>query len=64
MLQLAKRYSHQKLEAACKRALSGTRVSYTMICNILKNGLDKQTETAVQQSLPLLDNIRGAQHYI
>lgn len=63
MLQLAKRYTQQRLEAACKRALSGTRVSYTMISNILKNGLDKQTESAVQQSLPLHDNIRGPQHY-
>lgn len=63
MLQLAKRYSPQRLEAACKRALTGTRVSYTMINNILKNGLDKQIETAIQQTLPLHDNIRGAQNY-
>lgn len=63
MLQLAKRYGHQRLEAACKRALSSTRASYRMISNILQNGLDKQTTTAVQQSLPLHDNIRGPQHY-
>ena len=63
MLQLAKRYTPERLEAACKRALSGTRVSYTMISNILKNGLDKQTATAIQQTLPLHDNIRGPEQY-
>lgn len=63
MLQLAKRYSPERLEAACKRALSSSRVNYRMISNILQNGLDKQVETAIQQSLPLHDNIRGPQHY-
>lgn len=63
MLQLAKRYTPERLEAACKRALSSSAVSYRMINNILKNGLDKQTSVAVQQSLPLHDNIRGPQQY-
>jgi hypothetical protein len=63
MLQLAKRYGQERLEAACKRALASTKVNYRMIINILQNGLDKQTTTAVQQSLPLHDNIRGPQHY-
>jgi transposase len=63
MLQLAKRYGQERLEAACRRAVGSSKVSYRMITNILQNGLDKQTATAVQQSLPLHDNIRGAEHY-
>src|SRR3954468_14958328 len=43
MLQLAKRYGQERLEAACKRALGSSKVNYRMINNILQNGLDKQT---------------------
>ena len=64
MLMLHKKYSAQRLEAACSRALQGSRINYTMIKNILERGLDKQI--TVQQNnvtIPFHDNIRGKDHY-
>ncbi|MGH2612902.1 MAG: IS21 family transposase [Rhabdochlamydiaceae bacterium] len=65
MLILAKKYGNSRLEAACSRALRGTRVTYTMIRNILEKGLDKQTDLFSQpnQSIPPHDNIRGKDNY-
>jgi transposase len=63
MLMLEKRYSKERLEAACSRALTGTRINYTMIKNILVAGLDKQPVTQVTLPLPVHDNIRGPQQY-
>jgi transposase len=64
MLMLQKKYSKQRLEAACSRALQGTRVNYTMIKNILDRGLDKQIMVLQNNSnIPTHDNIRGKDHY-
>ena len=64
MLMLQKKYSVQRLEAACTRALQGTRVNYTMIRNILERGLDKQTYVPDNNpTISLHDNIRGKDHY-
>lgn len=65
MLTLAKKYGNSRLEAACSRALRGTRVTYTMIRNILEKGMDKQTDlfSDPNQSIPAHDNIRGKEHY-
>jgi len=64
MLMLQKKYTVQRLEAACARALQGTRVNYTMIRNILERGLDKQTPVPDNNlNIPLHDNIRGKDHY-
>jgi hypothetical protein len=63
MLMLSKKYTAQRLEAACRRAARGTRINYTMIKNILANGLDKQPLLFDNNPLPKHDNIRGSQHY-
>lgn len=42
MTMLQKKYGPHRLEDACGRALHGSRMNYTMIKNILQNGLDKQ----------------------
>lgn len=64
MLMLQKKYGSSRLEAACSRALLGTRVNYTMIKNILERGLDKMTLSQDNNStLPKHDNIRGKDHY-
>jgi transposase len=63
MLMLEKRYGIERLEAACHLALTGSRVTYTMIKNILTAGIDKQVRVPVDQPLPLHDNIRGPQQY-
>ncbi len=63
LLMFEKRYGKQRLEAACSLALTGSRVTYTMIKNILTAGIDKQVRITIDQPLPLHDNIRGAQQY-
>ena len=64
VLMLEKTYGRARLEAACKRVCTGTRINYTLIKNILSSGLDKMplvVEPVLQ--LPLHDNIRGADQY-
>ncbi len=64
MLMLHKKYTIPRLEAACSRALQGTRINYTMIKNILERGLDKQAPpTDHQTHVPFHDNIRGKNNY-
>lgn len=63
MLMLQKKYGTPRLEAACGRALQGSRINYTMIKNILERGLDKQLSFLDEQPIPTHDNIRGKDHY-
>jgi transposase len=63
MLMLQKKYTTARLEAACSRALQGSRVNYTMIKNILERGLDAQLSIPIAPPLPDHDNIRGKDHY-
>jgi transposase len=63
LLMLNKKYGTHRLEAACTRALTGTRLNYTMIKNILERGLDKQSLQPELFSTPEHTNIRGAEHY-
>ena len=63
MLMLQKKYTALRLEAACNRALLGTRVNYTMIKNILERGLDKQPALFNEHIIPPHDNIRGKDQY-
>ena len=63
MLMLQKKYTSQRLEAACQRASNGTRINYTMIKNILQKGLDKQPLLFNNNPLPEHDNIRGSGKY-
>lgn len=63
MLMLEKRYGAARLEAACTLALTGMRINYTMIKNILQSGMDKQVRLHLEQPLPTHDNIRGPQQY-
>jgi len=65
LLMLQNIYGRERLEAACTRAISGTRINYTIIKNILKSGLDKHSSLFdnTSSSLPQHDNIRGADNY-
>ncbi|ULQ55456.1 IS21 family transposase [Flavihumibacter rivuli] len=63
MLMLEKRYGSQRLEAACQLALTGMRINYTMIKNILHCGKDKQVRIPNDTPLPSHTNIRGPQQY-
>lgn len=64
ILGLAKRYTNQRLEAACERALAAGLHTYKGLHNILKNNLDQlQTEKATEIPLPSHDHIRGQTYY-
>lgn len=65
LLTLAKKYGKQRLQMACERALTGTRVNYTMVKNILEKGLDKQTTlfSETKSCIPPHGNIRGKDNY-
>ena len=64
MLMLHKKYTAERLDAACARALTGPRVNYTLIKNILERGLDKQTLLPLTEpATPEHDNIRGKETY-
>ncbi len=67
VLRLGKRYSAERLEAACARALAFKAYSYKNVESILKNGLDQQplVDASPQPRLPLLehDNLRGKEYY-
>ena len=68
VLRLKKRYTPERLEAACARALAFKAYSYKNVESILKSGLDQQpleSASPSQSHLPLLEheNLRGKQYY-
>jgi transposase len=65
IIRLGKRYSAERLEAACRRAIEIRGVSYRSIESILKNGLDQQ-HTGAQATLSLPQehaHVRGRTYY-
>jgi transposase len=65
ILRLGKRFSDERLEAACRRALKLGSCSYKSIDSILRKGLDRRA-LPEQQTLDLSiehDNIRGSDYY-
>ena len=62
---LGKKYGHDRLELACKRALSnGATPTYKMIRNILNLRLDQtEIQNKIDFITPQHDNIRGPQTY-
>ncbi len=64
ILNLAKKYSPQRLEAASKRANAAGIRSYKGLNNILKNKLDQiELEETVNLPLPGHENIRDKNYY-
>jgi transposase len=68
ILRLEKRYSRERLEAACARALSAGARSYRHVDSILKHGLDRQrsqepSATGEPRQLLLHENVRGGRYY-
>lgn len=65
IIRLAKRFSPERLEAACARALEIRGVSYRSIQSILKNGLDQQrSDPQSTLSLPQEHaHVRGRTYY-
>lgn len=67
VLNLARKYTPQRLEAAAARALHYRGVSYRSLCAILEQNLDKQSllEEKDLSPSPNIDheNVRGADYY-
>ncbi len=68
VLRLKKRYTPERLEAACARALIFKAYSYKNVESILKNGLDQRVldrSASSQTCLPLREheNLRGKEYY-
>jgi transposase len=65
LMRLAKRYTAERLEAACFRALRSGATSYRSVKSILEHGLDQvPLEEQAQLDLPAEhENVRGANYY-
>lgn len=63
LLMLEKRFGKARLEAACTLALTGTRINYTLIKNILHAGTDRKIPLPPENPLPAHANIRGPEQY-
>ena len=65
LMNMGKKYSNDRLEAACNRAIATNCVSYKSIKSILKTGLDQQAlpEMQTPQHIPDHGNIRGPGYF-
>jgi len=63
IVRLADKYGSHRLEAACKRALAYSAVSYKSVKSILDKGLDRVAEMPTRDEPIQHDNIRGDQAY-
>lgn len=70
LLSLAKRYGRQRLEAACRHAISIGSPTRTSVQSILKHGIDKieqqppaQKDLLEEEYLTGHDNVRGSTYY-
>jgi transposase len=66
LMRLARSVGHERMEAACERALAIGSHRYKSVASILKKGLDRQPITAPPQaehSLPEHANVRGSAYY-
>lgn len=68
IIQLYKKYSSERLNKACQRALLGETYSYKHVLNILENKLDMEVDPQLlpqdtPSHIPAHENIRGAQAY-
>jgi len=64
VMRLAKRYSSERLENACQRAVAIGAYTFKNIESILKNGLDKQPLAPVEtRHAAVHPNIRGSRYY-
>jgi len=64
VIRLAKTFGHDRLDAACVRALEINAHSYTSLHSILKNGLDRKARTRFTDEPAITHpNIRGADYF-
>ncbi len=66
ILNLQKSYGAEKLNKACRRAVSFGAYSYTRVRNILAQGLEQEQQPRLElppPSLPEHENLRGSQYF-
>lgn len=64
ILSLARRYEHDRLDAACERALIINALTYSSVRSILQAGLDRVNPIIEPGNpLPAHSNIRGRGYY-
>jgi transposase len=64
LMRLGKRYGTERLEAACRRALSIQGLSYKSVRSILDTGLDREPLEEPAEAAPIEHgNVRGAGYY-
>jgi transposase len=64
IIRLADRYSPERVEAACARALAVRALSYRSVESILRHGLDSQPlRAAPARTHPHHQNLRGSAYY-
>ena len=65
VLSLGKKVGYQRLNNACKRAITFNSYNYMAIQSILERGLDQIEDEgpSTQLKMPLHDNIRGKDYY-
>lgn len=62
VFKLGSRYGNDRLEAACQRAETASRIHFKLLENILQNNLDRQTDSEKNATPTLFthENVRGA----
>jgi len=63
IFSLGKKYGNDRLESACKLAMTAPFTTYQIISNILKNNRDKEEVSEPTLSFPTHENIRGKEEY-
>ena len=65
LLALVRRYSAERLEGACTRAMAIRAPNLRSVTNILKSGLDSQPSLLAATDSPVIEheNVRGADYY-
>ena len=65
VLSLVRKYGNDRLETACRLAMTVDSTSYQIVCNILKNNRDKEEEETKDEifNLPSHENIRGKEAF-
>jgi hypothetical protein len=60
ILQCAKKYGNNRLEASCKKAMELSSPNYSTVYNILKNRQEQAKQSDLFKPVMSHENLRGA----
>lgn len=63
VLRLATKYSEARLEKACSLVVTGPKVTYGILSNLLKHNMDQRPDTKQNFKTPVHHNVRGPEYY-